>query len=194
MYDVNPDLSTFGKAMANGFPLAAVCGKEKIMELGSINKIGKERVFLLSTTFGAEMGSLGAFMETLNYIKNKKVVENNWSYGFYLKKIFNEISSAEGINDYLFAYGISCSPYYECLDKKKKSSHALRTLLMQEMVKRKVLFPSFLSISYRHSKSEFRKTVSALQQSIYIYKKALTRGVDKYLIGDVIKPVFRKFN
>ena len=194
MYDVNPDLSTFGKAMSNGFPLAAVCGKEKIMELGSINKIEKERVFLLSTTFGAEMGSLGAFVETLNYIKNKNVIENNWSYGFYLKKIFNEISSSEGINEYLFAGGISCSPYYECLDKNKRNSLPLRTLLMQEMVKRKILFPSFLSISYRHSKLEYKKTVSALKKSIYTYKKALTRGVDKYLVGNAIKPVFRKLN
>ena len=42
-YGVKPDLSTFGKAMANGFSVAAICGK-KIMELGSItNK--EERVF-----------------------------------------------------------------------------------------------------------------------------------------------------
>ena len=43
-YGVKPDLSTFGKAMANGFSVAAICGKKKIMELGSItNK--EERVF-----------------------------------------------------------------------------------------------------------------------------------------------------
>ena len=52
-----PDLSTFGKAMANGFSLAAVVGKRKIMEMGSITKLNSERTFLLSTTHGAEMYS-----------------------------------------------------------------------------------------------------------------------------------------
>jgi hypothetical protein len=30
--------------------------------------------------------------------------------------------------------------------------------------------------------------------SLKIYKKALTEGINKYLRGDVIKPVFRRFN
>ena len=54
-YNLSPDLSTFGKAMANGFSVAAVAGKRDIMELGGIDKIGKERVFLLSTTHGADV-------------------------------------------------------------------------------------------------------------------------------------------
>ena len=44
-YNVDPDISTFGKAMANGFSLSAVCGKKKFMELGSIVKRNEERVF-----------------------------------------------------------------------------------------------------------------------------------------------------
>ena len=47
-YGVKPDLTTFGKAMSNGFSLAAVCGKKDIMKLGSIEFKGEERVFLLS--------------------------------------------------------------------------------------------------------------------------------------------------
>ena len=36
LYKIKPDLSTFGKAIANGFSLAAVGGKQKIMELASL--------------------------------------------------------------------------------------------------------------------------------------------------------------
>ena len=46
-YDLKPDLSTFGKAMANGFSVSAVCGKKEIMEIGSITNKNSERVFLL---------------------------------------------------------------------------------------------------------------------------------------------------
>src|ERR1051326_1860559 len=57
-FDVQPDLSTFGKGMANGFPLSALVGKKEIMNLGGIMKEGAERVFLISTTHGSEMSSL----------------------------------------------------------------------------------------------------------------------------------------
>ena len=49
-YDVQPDLCTFGKAMANGFAVAALCGKKEIMKIGGILDEGSERVLLTSTT------------------------------------------------------------------------------------------------------------------------------------------------
>ena len=70
-FNVVPDLATFGKGMANGFSIAALTGKKKIMELGSITK-KQERTFLLSTTHGAEMSSLGAFINTVEFYKKKK--------------------------------------------------------------------------------------------------------------------------
>ena len=75
MYGVNPDLCTFGKAMANGYALACVAGKREIMELGSIEVKDRERVFLLSSTHGAEMGSLGAFVATVKFVKENKVID-----------------------------------------------------------------------------------------------------------------------
>ena len=68
-YNIEADLCTFGKAMANGFSVAAVAGKREIMQLGSIEFIGEERLFLLSTTHGAEMNGLGAFVETMKFMK-----------------------------------------------------------------------------------------------------------------------------
>jgi hypothetical protein len=58
-FGVDPDLSTFGKGMANGFSVAAVAGKRKYMEVGSISQPGAERTFLLSTTHGGEMSGTG---------------------------------------------------------------------------------------------------------------------------------------
>ncbi|HEY2225332.1 glutamate-1-semialdehyde 2,1-aminomutase, partial [Actinomycetospora sp.] len=60
VYGVVPDLSTWGKAMGNGFALAALAGKRDLMELGGLNTDG-ERVFLLSTTNGPETVGLAAF-------------------------------------------------------------------------------------------------------------------------------------
>ena len=43
--NLDPDISTFGKAMANGFSVACIAGKKKIMELGSIEKKIKKEYF-----------------------------------------------------------------------------------------------------------------------------------------------------
>ncbi|MCI0611672.1 glutamate-1-semialdehyde 2,1-aminomutase, partial [bacterium] len=59
VYGIVPDLSTFGKGIANGFSLSALAGKKELMDLGGILH-ERERVFLLSTTHGAETHSLAA--------------------------------------------------------------------------------------------------------------------------------------
>ena len=98
-FGVSPDLSLFGKAMANGFSVAALVGRRKIMELGAINKKEMERTFLLSSTHGAEMCSLGAFMETVNVYKNQNVCRYLWKYGKILKYGLNSIAADLNISE-----------------------------------------------------------------------------------------------
>jgi len=82
---------------------------------------------------------------------------------------------------------------YTCLDKDRNISLEFRTLFIQEMLKHKILMP-WISISYAHNKQTLKKTLIALGKVLKIYKKALGKGVKKYLKGHVIKPVFRKYN
>jgi glutamate-1-semialdehyde 2,1-aminomutase len=192
-YNVKPDLSTFGKAMANGFSVAAVCGKKEIMELGSITNNKQERVFLLSTTHGAEMNGLAAFIETIAFLKKNKVLQKNWKYGEKLILESNNIIDKKNLKEIIKFKGIACSPYYECHDDNKIPSLKIKTLFMQEMIKNKVLMP-WVSISFSHKQREFDKTMEALDKSLYIVNKALKNGVNRYLKGRVIKPVFRQFN
>jgi glutamate-1-semialdehyde 2,1-aminomutase len=194
-YGVKPDISTFGKAMANGFSLACVGGKRKIMELGSIEFKERERVFLLSTTYGAEMSSLGAFLKTVEFIKKYKVIKKNWETGKKIMNMFNSISKSSGLKDYVFMKGFACTPVFYTLDNKLKDSLVFRTLLLENMIKSNILLPNgWLSICYRHSDKEISKLALALEKSLFVYKKALMNGVKNYLKGDVIKPVFRRFN
>ena len=192
-YGVKPDISTFGKAMANGFSVAALCGKKKIMELGSITNNKEERVFLLSTTHGAEMNGLAAFIETIKFLKKNNVIEHNWKYGSKLILEGNKIAKKIGIDEYFYFSGIACSPIYNCLDSKKNNSLEFRTLFLQEMIKEKVLIP-WISISYRHNQKTLKKTLLALEKAMIVYEKALKNGIKKYLKGHTVKPVFRKFN
>jgi len=193
LYGVSPDLCTFGKAMANGFAVACVAGKREIMELGSIEFEGRERVFLLSTTHGAEMCGLGAFVATMKFMNQHKVVEHLWDYGQKLIAMMQRKAVEHGIGDNFKAGGIPCSPYYLTMDSAGANSLALRTLFSQEMIRNGVLMP-WIALSYRHGEEELIVTEHALDQAFKVYRQALDQGVEKYLNGPAIKPVFRKHN
>ena len=193
MYGVTPDLSTFGKAMANGFAVACVAGKREIMELGSIEFDGRERVFMLSTTHGAEMCALGAFVATQKFMQQHNVVEHLWDYGNKLVALMQRKAKANGISQNFKVGGFACSPYYQTLDSTGANSLPLRTLFVQEMINNGVLM-AWISLSYRHGEAELAITESALDATFTVYRKALDEGVEKYLVGPAIKPVFRQFN
>ena len=192
-YNIEADLCTFGKAMANGFSVSAIAGKREIMELGSIEFKGRERLFLLSTTHGAEMSSLGAFVETVKFLKENRVIEHFWEYGRKLIDLMNGLAKEYGVEKNFIADGIECSPYYLTFDKNGNTSLGLRTLFSQEMIKNGVLMP-WIALSYSHQQKEFEITRDALEKTFEIYKKAVEEGYEKYLVGNVIKPVFRKYN
>jgi glutamate-1-semialdehyde 2,1-aminomutase len=192
-FGVEPDISTFGKAMANGFALAALAGKRDIMNIGNILKEGHERVFLTSTTHGAEMSALGAFMKTSAIIERDHVIDHFWNYGRELMDKANMISVDLGIGNWFYLEGFPCSPAYVTKDKNGETSLAMRTLFIQEMLKEKIIF-SWIALSYSHKESELVRTLEAIQKVLIIYKRALEDGVDKYLQSPVIKPVFRRFN
>ena len=192
-YDIKPDLSTFGKAMANGYSVSCVAGKREIMELGSIEKKGEERVFLLSTTHGAEMNGLGAFIETVNFIQQNDTISHLWNYGAQLVSGINKISSRYEISSYFNVIGPSCSPTFQTFDLSGKTSLSLKTLFVQEMLKSGVLMP-WIALSHAHHERELVKTLEAVDKSLKVYKKALENDVKNFLQGPDIKPVFRKYN
>jgi len=192
-YGVTPDLCAFGKAMANGFSVSCVAGRREIMELGSIEKTGRERLFLLSTTHGAEMSGLGAFVATVNFMRRNGVVEHMWDYGRKLMSMMKYYADARGISNSFKIGGVACSPYYLTLDESGKNSMVLRTLFVQEMIRNGVLMP-WISLCYRHREDELALTEIAFKKSIDVYYKALNEGPDKYVNAPFIKPVFRKYN
>lgn len=192
-FGLDPDISTFGKGMANGFAVAAMVGKRELMELGSIDKKGAERTFLLSTTHGAEMPGLGAFVETVKIYKEFNVIDHLWSYGQKLYDGINAISKEMFIDDYFHMEGNYISMNYITKNIHKQPSLEFRTLFAQEMVKNGVLIP-WVAPSFAHGVKELEITLNAVKSSLAVYKAALEMGIEKYLVGESVKPVFRQFN
>jgi glutamate-1-semialdehyde 2,1-aminomutase len=192
-FGVEPDLSTFGKAMANGYSVAALVGRREIMELGGIRSVGAERVFLISTTHGAEMPSLGAFIETVKIYREADVVGRLWRYGEQLFEGLGEVARRLGLGEHFQIDGSYIAMNYVTRDVEGAISLPMRTLFAQEMARRGILIP-WLAVSLAHGDEELQLTLSVAEDALKVYRRALSEGWEKHLIGPPVKPVFRSHN
>jgi glutamate-1-semialdehyde 2,1-aminomutase len=191
-YGIEPDLSTFGKGMSNGFSLSALVGKREIMELGGLHHT-RPRVFLNSTTHGAENHALAAGLATIRIYKTEPVIETLNNQGCRLAEGFTRAIEANGVQDKVLVLGKPSCLVFGTRDNDGKPSQPFRTLFIQELMKRGIIAPS-LVVSYSHTDRDIDRTVEAIDESLAIYRKALDEGIDKYLVGRPVQPVFRKFN
>lgn len=191
-YGVEPDLVTFGKGMANGFSVAALGGRREIMELGGLTP-GKERVFLISTTHGAEMSSLGALVETIHVYQELSVTDHIWAMGRRLTEGLREIAAEYAVQEHFYTEGAACSPNLVICGKDEKPSFMHRTVFLQEMIKEGILMP-YIAIAYEHTEKEIDRTLEAARKAMKVYRDSLNGEAERFITGNVIKPVFRKYN
>jgi glutamate-1-semialdehyde 2,1-aminomutase len=191
-HNIIPDLSTFGKALANGFSVSALVGKRDLMRLGGLNH-DKERVFLLSLTHGAENHSLAAAKEVIQIYKREPVIETIWRAGERLKKGVMKSIEDHRLQGYFEILGKPCCLVYATLDSKKQPSQSFRTLFLQETIKRGILAPA-LVVSYRHTDEDIDRTIEAVHEALHVYRKALDEGIEKWLVGRSVRPVFRQYS
>lgn len=192
-FGVQPDLSTFGKGMANGFSVAAVGGRRDVMEVGAIDRPGMERTFLLSTTHGAEMTGLGAFIETVRIYRDEDVTGHLWRYGEQLRDGMAAVAARHGLAAHFQTDGPAISLNYVTRDRDDALSLPMRTLFAQELLRRGVMMP-WIAISQSHGATELAQTLEAVDGALGVYAQAMDGGVEKFLQGPAIRPVFRSHN
>jgi glutamate-1-semialdehyde 2,1-aminomutase len=191
-YGVKPDLTTFGKGMGNGFSISCLVGRRDVMELGGIQH-NQDRVFLLSTTHGAETLGLAAAIATIEVYRREDVIGRLWQQGNRLRRGVNQAIEAAGVDSHFQVVGFPPNLVYATRDASGQPSQAFRTLFLQELIKCGVLAPS-LVVSFSHSDADIDRTVDAVGQALVVYKQALDAGVETYLVGRPVQPVFRQRN
>jgi glutamate-1-semialdehyde 2,1-aminomutase len=191
-HGVVPHLSTFGKAMGNGFAIAALAGKREIMQLGGLHH-SKARVFLLSTTHGAETHALAASIETLRIYRERSVVEFLWKQGERLRELVNQSIRENHPDGFFEMTGRPCNLVFGTRDQERNPSQAFRTLFMQEIIRRGIIAPSFV-VSFSHSDADIERTAEAVYDAHVVYRRALDNGIEQYLEGRPVMPVNRKYN
>jgi glutamate-1-semialdehyde 2,1-aminomutase len=192
VHGISPDLSTWGKGIANGFPLSALAGRRDVMELGGLHHDG-DRVFLLSTTHGAEHVGLAAGIATMATYREEPVVATLLAQGERLRAGLQHVIDAHGIGDAFSLFGKSSCLYYGTRDAAGEPSQSFRTLFLQETITRGLLAPSFV-ISYAHRDEDVDRTIEIVDKALVTYAHALELGVERFQRGRPVQPVYRARN
>jgi glutamate-1-semialdehyde 2,1-aminomutase len=192
VYGVQPDLSCWGKALGNGFPVSALAGKREFMELGGL-RTDRERVFLLSTTHGPETGSLAAFRAVVKAYASDDPVGRMEHAGRLLVDGVEAAVREEGLADYVQLTGRWSCLTFITRDAEKNPSQAYRTLFLQELLQRGVLGQSFVT-SAAHSDLDIEQTVAAIRGALPLYRRAIELGsVEGLLKGRPVASAIRQF-
>ena len=184
LFKVTPDLSTFGKGMANGFPLSAVVGRREIM-------MEMEEIFF-SGTFGGELLSLAAAKEVLTRYVKEDVCEKLEING---SAIFKEVNSIITENKLETVLKISGHPSWNFLSWSATADNTdleLKTFFMQEMFKIGILILGTHNISVAHDSKAREKITDSYSKVLKSIRNALENGSLKSQLEVVpLQPLFK---
>lgn len=183
-FGVIPDLATFGKGLANGYPLSAIAGRAEIMKL-------MEEIFF-SFTFGGETLSLAAADTTLTKLQREPIIEKIWQQGKKVADGVRALISKHGLDDVFSITGKDCWSFLIFKDKGVYSQWELKTLFLQEMFSRGILTLGTHNMSYAHSDSDIDKLLQAYNEVFPILKDAVYSGkMKEYLHCNPLEPLFK---
>ena len=109
-FGAEPDLSCFGKALGNGFSVSALAGKREYMRLGGLDHTDRPRVFLLSTTHGAETHALAAAIATMKVYESEPVIAHLDKQGRRLRDGAQAVLDGHGLCRHIEIVGRPCCP------------------------------------------------------------------------------------
>jgi glutamate-1-semialdehyde aminotransferase/spore coat polysaccharide biosynthesis protein SpsF (cytidylyltransferase family) len=167
VHGVTPDLSTFGKAMANGMPISALVGKREFMS--------RMPEISYSGTFFGEALSIAASIATIDKLYYHRVPEQLEMMGEYLRSRINP-----KIRGYDMIGRISLHGPVE-LNRTKFSDKETQSIFIQEMAKNGVLIIGSHNTCYAHKKPEWEKILQAWDKTLY----AMSKG--QKLEGEIIQ-------
>jgi len=165
-FGVTPDLSVFGKAMGNGYPISAVVGKAQVMNV-------LEQKAFLSSTFFPNSVEQAAAIKTIDFLQKNKVLEIIKKRGNQWGKNIQKIIDHSGIPA-TFSGG-PWMPYITFTKDENGLYKKLRNAFYTELIRRKVFLQPYHHgyICFRHSDKDLAYASGAIEESFKEIKKVL---------------------
>jgi hypothetical protein len=136
---------------------------------------------------------MGAAIATIDAFERHDVVAHNHALGRAAVVRCREAVAAAGLTEAIDVLPCEWMVTFLFRNAQGEFCAGMRTLMMQEMIARGVLFQGIFVPCLSHSEGDVDRFVAAFRNSLEIYGKALQDGYTRYLVGPPAKPVFRKY-
>lgn len=184
LFGVTPDLATFGKGMANGYPIAAIVGRADLMKL-------MEEIFF-SFTFGGETLSLAASLAVLNKLQTQPVLQSVSHQGTRLLGGIRRLIGELEISHLVSVSGHPSWIFLTFHDHNGYSQWTTKTLFLQEMLANGILTLGTFNMSYAHSDADIDRLLTIMRQLFALLKQTTAdRTVEKHLRCKPLEPLFK---
>jgi glutamate-1-semialdehyde 2,1-aminomutase len=184
LFGVTPDLASFGKGIANGYPLSAVTGRRDIM-------MEMEEVFF-SFTFGGELLSLAAAKATLTMLREKPVLDTIKRQGEAVVAGVQALLDENGLSNQFVLKGHPSWTFLVYPDQPTASAFEIKTFMMQEFHQCGVLGYGTHNLSLAHGDAELETLFNAYRHTLPLLREALTEGnLKDRLRCDPLIPLFK---
>jgi len=182
-YNVEPDMTVFGKTIANGYALTAVVGKREVMEAA-------QRTFI-SSTFWTERIGPAAALKTLEVMRQLKPWDYITEMGAYVIKNWTRIAKTHKLNINIF--GIPSLAGFTLLSE---DTLKYKTLITQEMLKKNYLASTLLYSSLAHTTEIIDIYLNELDNLFNTIRKCESKeiNIDDILEGPVCHGGFKRLN
>jgi len=184
LFNVVPDIATFGKGMANGLPLSAVVGRNKVMQ--------KVEDIFFSGTFGGETLSLASANAVIEKYKRRKVIGHLSEIGTYLLNKLDRLIDDQHLGDIFWTSGHPSWSFLHFKEQKKYSSFQIKTYFLQEIFKRGVLTLGSHNISFSHSKKDVDFLIDVYTKVLPMIKEHIkNQTLLENIHCEILKPIFK---
>jgi glutamate-1-semialdehyde 2,1-aminomutase len=168
LFGVTPDLATFGKGLANGYPVSAIAGRRDLMKM-------MEEVFF-SFTFGGETLSLAAARATLLKLQREPVVNVLIGHGNRIMGGVRKLIDQHQMQDWVATSGHPTWSFLSFKDHPSASSWVIKTYWMQEILQRGLLSVGSHNVSYAHSDADIDALLGAYAEVLPAIGHHLAKG------------------
>ena len=184
VFGVTPDLATFGKGLANGFPVSAVAGRADVMK-------EMEEIFF-SFTFGGEALSLAAAKATLEKLKREPVVQTLTARGEQAMAGAARVIEEHGLQDLFAINGHPTWSFLTIMYFRQETAYEIKTLWMQEILERGILSVGTHNVNYAHSREDIDRLIAVYAEVLPFIGRTLDAGkLREALRCEPLVPLFK---
>ncbi|MEM3364393.1 MAG: aminotransferase class III-fold pyridoxal phosphate-dependent enzyme [Candidatus Micrarchaeia archaeon] len=180
-FGVTPDIVVFGKAMSNGYPMAAVVGKNEVMDVAQDS--------FISSTYWTEGIGPTAALATIDKLQRKNVPSHIERIGNYMLDLWEKLGRENEVKIHVD----SGFPGIGHFDFEYENKQAIATLFTQEMLARGYLASRGFYVSYSHTEESLNKYHETASEVFKIISNAIAENkVEKSLKGSIAHSGFQR--